>query len=206
MYYDDVSEDIDIYFYEAVRDTDIVVFLSPADGFMSKEDISCLESLVVRFPIIKRENEDFSNLFLTAAQMEPVNPENAAQLEEKFDAGCAELLEALRNPQNAWGKLLGLYNFSNKGFQRLRTRFFAYIADIPDMCLPFYTALAKTLETVPGSIMEHTKRNLQWQIEGYREYVTREVQNRADDGSAELLRERITILNRLLNIFERASS
>lgn len=45
----------------------------------------------------------------------------------------------------------------DNGFKELRSRFFAYTIDIPDICSPFNNALTEILEALPAIKNERTK-------------------------------------------------
>ena len=150
------TESDDNITFAVAQKADVVIYLSQANGFMRIEDITYLKRNISELPVWenKRENslKPLSNLFIVASQAHAVNCGNRDELEKILDSGCERFLKTL--PDDYWAKRKNLTGFAyeNNGYRELRSRYFAYTIDIPDICVPFNTALKEILESLPGII------------------------------------------------------
>lgn len=156
----ETESDDDITFATAQK-ADVVLYLSQANGFMRIEDITYLKRNISELPTWEKKGENslkpLSNLFVIASQAHTVNSGNRVQLKEILDVGCANLIKTLPNEYWANRKKLSGYDYTDNGFKELRSRFFAYTIDIPDICSPFNNALTEILESLPAIKNERTK-------------------------------------------------
>lgn len=156
----ETESDDDITFATAQK-ADVVLYLSQANGFMRIEDITYLKRNISELPTWEKKGENslkpLSNLFVIASQAHTVNSGNRVQLEKILDVGCANLIKTLPNEYWANRKKLSGYDYADNGFKELRSRFFAYTIDIPDICSPFNNALTEILEALPAIKNERTK-------------------------------------------------
>lgn len=156
----ETESDDDITFATAQK-ADVVLYLSQANGFMRIEDITYLKRNISELPTWEKKGENslkpLSNLFVIASQAHTVNSGNRVQLKEILDVGCANLIKTLPNEYWANRKKLSGYDYADNGFKELRSRFFAYTIDIPDICSPFNNALTEILESLPAIKNERTK-------------------------------------------------
>lgn len=155
------TESDDNITFTAVQKADVVLYLSQANGFMRIEDITYLKRNIKELPIWEKKGQNnlkpLSNLFVIASQAHTINCGNKEQLKEILDTGCTNLWNSL--PNDYWNnrKQLSGYSYDNNGFNELRSRFFAYTTDIPDICLPFNDALKEIVEVLPQIINEKAK-------------------------------------------------
>lgn len=174
------TENDDNITFAAVQRADVVLYLSQANGFMRIEDIIYLKRNISELPIWEKKDENplqpLSNLFVIASQAHTVSNGNKVQLKEILDAGCTNLLKTL--PDEYWTnreKVSG-YTYADNGFNELRSRFFAYTVDIPDICSPFNAALAEVLESLPIIIDERTKSFVRDYVEARKAAIINKIQ------------------------------
>ena len=147
--------------FATVQKADVVIYLSQANGFMRIEDITYLKRNINELPVWEKKGENalkpLSNRFVIASQAHTVNNGNRVQLKEILDVGCANLLKTL--PNDYWNRRQNLsgYTYADNGCKELRSRFFAYTVDVPDICVPFNAALTEILEALPDIINEKAK-------------------------------------------------
>ncbi|UTY34099.1 dynamin family protein [Treponema putidum] len=174
------TENDDNITFAAAQRADVVLYLSQANGFMRIEDIIYLKRNISELPIWEKKDENplqpLSNLFVIASQAHTVSNGNKVQLKEILDAGCTNLLKTL--PDEYWTnreKVSG-YTYADNGFNELRSRFFAYTVDIPDICSPFNAALAEVLESLPIIIDERTKSFVRDYVEARKAAIINKIQ------------------------------
>ena len=174
------TESDDNITFATAQKADVVLYLSQANGFMRIEDITYLKRNITELPTWEKNGENtlkpLSNLFIIASQAHTVNNGNRVQLKEILDVGCANLLKTL--PDGYWDdrKILSGYAYANNGFEELRSRFFAYTIDIPDICSPFNAALTEILESLPAIINEKAKVFVRNYVESRKPNLTSEIQ------------------------------
>lgn len=175
----ETESDDDITFATAQK-ADVVLYLSQANGFMRIEDITYLKRNISELPTWEKKGENslkpLSNLFVIASQAHTINSGNRVQLKEILDVGCANLIKTL--PKEYWDnrKKLSGYDYADNGFKELRSRFFAYTIDIPDICSPFNNALTEILESLPAIINERTKAFVKSYVESRKPNLINELQ------------------------------
>lgn len=175
----ETESDDDITFATAQK-ADVVLYLSQANGFMRIEDITYLKRNISELPTWEKKGENslkpLSNLFVIASQAHTVNSGNRVQLKEILDVGCVNLIKTLPNEYWANRKKLSGYDYADNGFKELRSRFFAYTIDIPDICSPFNNALTEILESLPSIINERTKAFVKRYVESRKPNLINELQ------------------------------
>ncbi|WP_418702907.1 dynamin family protein [Anaerotignum faecicola] len=156
----ETESDDDITF-AATQKSDVIIYLSQANGFMRIEDITYLKRNISELPVWEDKNSNtlspLSNLFIVASQAHTVNSGNRIQLTEILDVGCKNLLKTLPDGYWAERERASNYEYTNEGYAELRARFFAYTTDILDVCKPFNEKLTEILEALPAIINERTK-------------------------------------------------
>lgn len=174
----ETESDDDITFATAQK-ADVVLYLSQANGFMRIEDITYLKRNISELPTWEKKGENslkpLSNLFVIASQAHTVNSGNRVQLKEILDVGCANLIKTLPNEYWANRKKLSGYDYADNGFKELRSRFFAYTIDIPDICSPFNNALTEILESLPAIKNERTKAYVKSYVESRKPNIINEL-------------------------------
>lgn len=117
-----------------------------------------------------------SNLFVVASQAHTVNNGNRVQLTEILDVGCKNLLKTL--PAGYWDNRSEVsgHAYSTDGQSELRSRFFTYTIDIPNLCKPFNDELTLILEALPGIINERTKEFVRKYVAARKPVLTGEIQ------------------------------
>lgn len=173
------TESDDNITFAAAQKADVVIYLSQANGFMRIEDITYLKRNISGLPCWEKRGENslnpLSNLFIVASQAHTVSNGNRAQLKEILDIGCANLLKTI--PEDYWisREETSGYSYDNNGYNELRSRFFAYTVDIPDLCEPFNRALTEILETLPSIIDLKTKDFIRTYVESKKVLMTNEI-------------------------------
>lgn len=154
------TESDDNITFAAAQKSDVIIYLSQANGFMRIEDITYLKRNISELPVWEDKSSNalspLSNLFIVASQAHTVNNGNRTQLAEILDVGCKNLLKTLPNGYWTEREKASKHAYAD-GYTELRARFFAYTTDIPDICKPFNEKLAEILEILPVIINERTK-------------------------------------------------
>lgn len=157
----ETQSDDDITFRTAQK-ADVIIYLSQANGFMRIEDINYLKGNIFSLPIFESNGENslkpLSNLFVVASQANTVSGGNRDQIKSILDTGCKNLIKTL--PPNCWANRIKKsgYDYPDNGLSILRSRFFAYTTDIPDICVQFNNALKEILEALPLIVNERAKK------------------------------------------------
>lgn len=147
------TESDDNITFKATQRADVIIYLSQANGFMRFEDISYLKRNISELPVWESKGTNtlkpLSNLFVVASQAHTVNNGNPEQLKGILDTGCSNLLKTLST--GYWNNRKTASGYTNKGYgaQELRSRFFTYTTDIPDLCTRFNDELKTILEALP---------------------------------------------------------
>ncbi len=150
--------------------TDILVYLSRANGFLQDRDLDylgvCLDSLA---PI---ESEDgqvgkLGNLFIVATHAESVNSGNAHDLKEILDTQNTRLSSILRHSakvskgeKNTLLPLRTACTHLNYTEEDLRTRFFTYDKSMTRLNKRYMKSLSESLEKIPMQIFSKFKEGL----------------------------------------------
>ena len=155
------TESDDNITFAAAQKSDVIIYLSQANGFMRIEDITYLKRNINELPVWEDKSSNslspLSNLFIVASQAHTVNSGNRTQLTEILDVGCKNLLKTLPNGYWTERENASNHEYTDDGYAELRARFFAYTTDIPDICKPFNEKLTEILEVLPVIINERTK-------------------------------------------------
>jgi hypothetical protein len=147
------TESDDAITLKAAQKTDILIYLSQADGFMRIEDINYLKENVRNLPVWEsksgNELKPLSNLFVVASQAHHVNNGNEIQLKGILEKGYENFAKALA--KDYWRRRTeeSGYTYSEK---EVSSRFFTYTTDIPDLCERFLEELKKINESLPDII------------------------------------------------------
>ena len=85
--------------FKAAQRTDILIYLSQANGFMRIEDSTYLKQNVRNLPVWEKKGENklkpLSNLFVVASQAHTVNYGNKVQLDNILSSGCENFEKTL---------------------------------------------------------------------------------------------------------------
>lgn len=149
-------ESDDTITFEAAQRSDVIIYLSQANGFMRIEDITYLKQNISSLPVWEQQQQNklkpLSNLFVVASQSHTVNSGNREELKGILNTGCNALLKTLPAEYWAGRKTTSGYDYVGYGKLELRDRFYTYTTDIPDLCKKFNASLKETLETLPSII------------------------------------------------------
>lgn len=158
----------------AQKVADVLVYLSPANGFLSKEDMVFLKYAVRGLGCPEKAGDDtfapLSNLFIVATQAHIVNNGNPDKLLAVLDSGCERFVSCLT--PNFWQEreeISGIFYTP----EQLRSRFFTYTTDIPSVREAFEQDFRSLTEKLPQlflkqsiKTLEATEKELSKQIEG----------------------------------------
>jgi len=169
--------------------TDILIYLSQANGFMRNEDIIYLKENIRNLPIWEKKDKNklkpFSNLFIVASQAHTVDSGNDKKLNNILDTGYKNFCDTLA-PEH-WSKREEISGYEDyKGI--LRQRFYTYTIDIPRLCNKFNEDLKQILEELPklidskakDFINDYKKRKIK-SFEKDKKYFEKKLNEREDD-------------------------
>ena len=146
---------------QATEKTDILIYLSQANGFMRIEDITYLKENIRNLPVYEKKGENdiqpLSNLFIVASQANAVDHGNRKELGTILKKGYENFCKTLS--ADYWKdkeKISGYDDYS----KILESRFFTYTTDIPDLCKRFNDKLKEFVELFPTIINREIKLNL----------------------------------------------
>lgn len=152
------KESDDTITFRAAQRTDILIYLSQANGFMRIEDITYLKENVRNLPVWEQKEENklrpLSNLFVVASQAHTVGNGNINELTNILKKGYENFTKTLS--EDYWLKREEVSGYSGYGKKFLPTRFFTYTTDIPSLCTNFNSELKKILEVLPEVIHNRT--------------------------------------------------
>ena len=131
---------------------DILVYLSPVNGFLGSEDFSYLKDALNVLSVI--ENTDYpqlsllSNLFIVASQSQIITNSggNIKNLDEILDDGCDRFYNCITEKFWKDRSTISGYNYTQKD---LRSRFFTYTTDYENIRKNFENSLRNILEQLP---------------------------------------------------------
>lgn len=141
--------------------TDILLYLSRANGFLQDRDLDylheCLKSLRPIEKAGRNGIDKLENLFIIASQAGSVSNGNNSELTEIMDRRCKALCDsyALAAKETNSDSLLPFrsihtgYNYSEADF---RKRFFTYEKDMSRLCKNFDAAFTKLAENLPKAL------------------------------------------------------
>lgn len=143
---------------KAAQRTDVLVYLSQANGFMRIEDIEYLKQNVRNLPAWEKKGENdikpLANLFIVASQAHTVCHGNELELKNILTKGCENFLKTLSTEYWGQRKNASGYDYSAKV---VNERFFTYTTDIPALCAQFIAELKQVIEQLPEQIDKRTK-------------------------------------------------
>lgn len=136
--------------FEAINKTDILIYLSQANGFMRIEDITYLKENIRCLSVWENKKNNnlkpFSNLFIVASQAHTVANGNKKELKNILLKGSENFTKVLSN--DYWKRRSEISGY-NYGINELNTRFFTYTTDIPELCQNFINELKETIKLFP---------------------------------------------------------
>lgn len=153
------KESDDTITFRAAQRTDILIYLSQANGFMRIEDITYLKENVRNLPAWEKKGENelkpLSNLFVVASQAHTIGNGNTVELNNILKKGYENFCKTLAPVY--WERREEITGYSNYGGAMLPKRFFTYTIDIPLLCTRFNDELKAILEVLPEIIDNRTK-------------------------------------------------
>ncbi len=174
------TESDDNITFATAQKSDVIIYLSQANGFMRIEDITYLKRNINELPVWEDKSSNalspLSNLFIVASQAHTVSSGNRTQLAEILDVGCKNLIKTLPNGYWTEREKISSHTYTDDGYAELRARFFAYTTDIPDICKPFNEKLAEILEVLPVIINERTKAFVRNYVDSRKPNIIGEIQ------------------------------
>ena len=168
---------------KAAQRTDVLIYLSQANGFMRIEDIEYLKQNVRNLPIWEHKGENevkpLSNLFVVASQAHTVCQGNEIKLKNILEKGYENFSKTLS--KDYWSSRTKVSGYSYSA-NVVGDRFFTYTTDIPLLCERFLSELKLIVEQLPDLIDKRTKNfiheyvdtrkpNLSAEIEKYEKLV-----------------------------------
>ncbi|QXE20956.1 dynamin family protein [Clostridium sp. 001] len=155
------KESDDTITFKAAQRTDVLIYLSQANGFMRIEDITYLKENVRNLPVWEKKEENdlkpLSNLFVVASQAHTVCNGNSTELTNILRRGYENFCKTLAPEYWDRRKEISGYNTENYCEQALTRRFYTYTTDIPSLCTGFNQDLKKILEKLPEIIDARTR-------------------------------------------------
>lgn len=143
---------------KAAQRTDILIYLSQANGFMRIEDIEYLKQNARSLPVWEKKGDNevkpLANLFVVASQAQSVNNGNEFDLKNILSKGYENFAKTLSNDYWRSREDTSGYEYTAK---IISERFFTYTTDIPSLCERFITELKLVVEQLPDLIDRRTK-------------------------------------------------
>lgn len=153
------KESDDIITFRTAQRTDILIYLSQANGFMRIEDITYLKENVRNLPVWEKKGENelkpLANLFVVASQAHTIGNGNMVELNNILKKGYENFCKTL-TPEY-WENREEAAGYTNYGDAFLPKRFFTYTTDIPPLCTRFNDELKAILEVLPEIINKRIK-------------------------------------------------
>lgn len=144
--------------FKAAQRTDVLIYLSHANGFMGIEDIEYLKQNLRNLPVWEKKNENkvkpLANLFVVLSQAHIVHQGNEFELKNILTMRCESFLKTLSADYWNSRKSVSGYDYSEKV---ICERFFTYTTDIPALCERFTSELKQIIEQLPDQIDKRTK-------------------------------------------------
>lgn len=143
---------------KATQKTDVLIYLSQANGFMRIEDIEYLKQNVRNLPVWEKKGANdvkpLANLFVVASQAHTVCQGNEIELQNILSKGYENFAKTLSKEYWSSRTNISGYQYSAKA---VSDRFFTYTTDIPSLCERFVSELKLILEQLPDQIDKRTK-------------------------------------------------
>lgn len=150
----------------AAARTDILIYLSQANGFMRIEDITYLKENIRNLPVKEKKGvndlKPLSNLFVIASQAHTVNHGNEVELSNILKTGYQHLKETLSDGYWKSRTEISGYTYND---EEVLSRFFTYTTDIPCLCEDFMNELKSEIESLPSIINDELKETLKNYLE-----------------------------------------
>lgn len=177
----------DLITFKVAQQTDILIYLSQANGFMRIEDITYLKENIRNLPIWEDKNENnlkpLSNLFIVASQSHTVNNGNINHLNNIIKEGYQNYCKTLS--PGYWTEREEKSGYDKYEENVLLKRFFTYTTDIPTLCTDFNNELKYILEVLPNIINNRTKL-----------FISEYIKNRTPSLEAELKKHKDLLVER----------
>jgi hypothetical protein len=143
--------------------SDVLVYLSRANGFMNGPDIECLRRAIPVLPCLEKKGENeikpLGNLFIVASQAHTTNGGNIFTLRTILDSACTRFEQTLPDTLASYfadrSEVTGYDTAAH-----FRDRFFTYTLEIPDLRKDFEEQLRHIIELVPKRTIVATKELL----------------------------------------------
>lgn len=148
---------------EASKYMDVLVYLSPSNGFLQDGDIDCLRLKIPELPIIESKKgnniKPLNNLYIVASQAHIVG--NQGELTEILNKGCNRFTKVL--PDTVSSFFLERSNKSGYDITKetLQSRFFTYSTDTEDSRKVFEDDLRNLIENLPRHAILQAEEHLQ---------------------------------------------
>lgn len=134
---------------------DILIYLSPSNGFMTNEDIIFLKDAIHMLGCPESVNSDIfmplSNIYIVATQAHIIHSGNPEILDEILDSGCSRFWNCLTD--KFWNERKAISGIEYAQ-DHLRKRFFSYTTDIASIRLPFEDDLRSLVENLPTAVQQ----------------------------------------------------
>ncbi len=150
--------------------TDILIYLSRANGFLQDRDLDylkvCMESLI---PVERPDSEvgKLENLFIVATHAKSVNNGSAVELNEILDNQSRRLCEILKESAKAiYGQVSSLLpkrteiTLMSYSESDIRSRFFTYDKSLERLNKKYFESMEGALEKIPAEIQRNFSNGL----------------------------------------------
>lgn len=162
---------------KAAQRTDILIYLSQANGFMRIEDIEYLKQNVRSLPVWEKKGDNsvkpLANLFVVASQAQSVNNGNEFELKNILAKGYENFAKTLSDDYWTSRENTSGYEYTA---QNIRDRFFTYTTDIPVLCERFISELKLIVEQLPDLIDKRTKTFIHDYVESRKPSLLAEIE------------------------------
>lgn len=140
---------------DAKKLADILIYLSPSNGFMSNEDTIFLKDAIHMLGCPESVDSDIftplSNIYIMATQAHIIHGGNPEKLDEILDSGCSRFWNCLTD--KFWNERSSISGIPYTK-DHLRKRFFSYTTDIASIRLPFEDDLRSLVENLPAMVQQ----------------------------------------------------
>jgi len=165
--------------FKMAQKTDVLIYLSQANGFMRIEDINYLKENIRILPVWERKNsnelEPLSNLFVVASQAHTVSHGNMKELSTILQKGYENFNKSIA--PEYWNKRKEESGYTDIAYSEkyMAKRFFTYTIDIPDLCNTFNQQLQKVLEALPKIIDNRLRNEIRKYVEANKPKLVQEI-------------------------------
>ena len=173
------TESDDTITFKVAQQTDILIYLSQANGFMRIEDITYLKENVRNLPVWEKKDDNdlkpLSNLYVVASQAHTVSNGSKIQLSNILKKGYENFCKTISKEywqarQKESGYIVEDYNQ-----EVLKKRFFTYTTDIPSLCERFISDLQRTIEKLPKLVEDRVKEFLKVYVKSQTPNLEKEI-------------------------------